>query len=307
MAKVNETMIKLYKGGTFSDLREYLDRRIVKPIPYTAGQLVSPSGATFALIDDTVLSGTIAVGTTSTDNAGGVQSAALGGLVGTAATTNVVDGNGAILNLVDIRTAATNEEVKDTDERKIWGLIQNSNTVTDGDAIGGVGSENLQISFVKFDASDALALVSLGGTFEFQVNKLYAARNLPVLMKEGGIVEKEVLDIAAALVPSVTRRLVVTTAYAADEVININTGAGSVAGAATPSGDTVGFPASAALFNSNGKVFIFRNGKALDKGTIPGSPVDSDPEAQFSSTTTFKTKDAIDIGEVLVIITPSSY
>jgi hypothetical protein len=297
----SERQIRLFEGDSvYSTLADYLNRKIVRPQPFSNTQSVSPSAASHALIDNTVLTGNIAIGLGTAQLSGGVLAAELAGAIDTAATT-AISSAGSILNLVDIRDASTNNEVTVSvsgTDRKVWGLIQTANGTSDGTAVGAPASENLQISFVYFDASNALVLTALTGTFDFQVNKIYAARNLPNVIKEGGVVEKDVIDLTSKL-DTIEAIFTVTTAFAANEVITISTGAGAGSGVSTPSGDyaILTLPTSSGLFASNARVFAFRNGVVAEKGA----------EVIWDSATTFHFTAALAIGEKFSLIAPKNY
>ena len=97
-------------GGNYQTLKDFMDSRKVHPVPLVDAQEVAVTSAQYALIDSSILAGTIAKGTTSTDD-GGVMAAPLGGAVGGAATTNIVDAFGTVLNKVSIRNESTHDPV----------------------------------------------------------------------------------------------------------------------------------------------------------------------------------------------------
>ena len=282
---VNERQVYLRKGGNFTALVDYLDRRKVVGIPFNDTQELAVSSAQYALVDTTEISGTIALGTTTAEN-GGVVAAALAGAVGNAATTNITDSFGNILNLVNIRDASTNDPILDSNDRVVYGLLQAASTVTDGDAIGAASSENIQLSFVIVGADSALALTTINDTIGFTVNKMYYERNVPTIYKEGGTLERDI--VGASMIEPTVRKYVVTTAFAADEVITVSTGAGGVSGASTPSNDSItSLGADAATFNADNRTRVRLNGVQSTKGV----------EATWDSTTTFHFNTALDIGD----------
>jgi len=64
-------------------------------------------------------------------------------------STNIAqDANGDIWNLVEIRSYETHDPIKNGGWR-VYGLIQADISAIDGDGVGGLGSENLQMTFVK--------------------------------------------------------------------------------------------------------------------------------------------------------------
>lgn len=297
MSKISEREIALYGGGNFPDLVDYLDGREVIDQPWVNTQTVTPVSAQFSLIPSSILAGTLAKGTTSTNTNGGVQVAALAGAVGTAAATAITDTYGNILNLVDIRDSTTNDPIVDSSNRKVWGLLQCSNAAADGAAIAANPSENLQISFVIFDSANSLTLTSVNQAIDFHSVRIFARRYQATLMKKAGSRD---LDIISGIQGLLERVFVVTTAYIANEVINLTSGDGSTAGRSTPTGDATLLPSSAPLFIANGKVAGFRNGVRMSKsGTKLGVIWDSTNTCHFPF--------AMDIGEEFMIIAPSSY
>lgn len=297
MSKISEREIQLYKGGNFADLVDFMDKKEVIEFPWVETQTVTPASAQFKLLPSSVIAGFIAKGTTSTTVNGGVVCAALAGAVGTAAITSIADTYGNILNLVEIRDSTSNDPIVDASNDIVYGLIQCSSAAADGAAIAANPSENVQISFVKFDSTNALALVTLNQALDFRVTKLYALRNQATLMKLAGSKDR---DIVTGNQSQLERVLVVTTAFVVDEVITISTGAGGIAGVSTATGDTILLPASSALFVANGRVSVHRNGVRMSKtGTKIG--------VTWDSTNSFHCPFALDIGEEILIVAPSGY
>jgi hypothetical protein len=296
MSNLSEREIQLYTGGNFSLLKDYLDKKTVKSAPWVNTQTVTPSSAAYSLIPSSVLAGALAIGTSSTQSNGGVMCAALAGAVGTAATTIISDSYGNILNLVDIRDSSTNDPIVDSSNRKVWGLLQAASSATDGDAIAAAASENLQISFVVFGAAYTLSTTTLNQAIDFHINKLYSERYLPTLIKEGG---NRDVDIISGTQSQIIGYWTVTTAFAANEVITLSTGAGAAAGISTPDGATILLPISAALFNADGRVIVSTNGRINHKGT--------GKDVIWNSTNSLHFSRILEIGEEIMIIAPSNY
>ena len=299
---LNERHIALRAGdtkgtGNFNTLRDILNRKSVILQPFSETD-ISVSNAQYVLLSTTELgSVNLAVGASSDETDGGLVAAELSTAVGTAATTNITDTPGNILNLVSIRDASTHEPVQTSGGRKVYGLLQCSSGTADGTAVaaaggggsGGGSSENTQVSFVEVQADGTLSLVSINGTIEIAVPKLYAERHRPTLMREAGVVE-EVVQGAAAVEPDV-RKFVVTTAFAANEVITISTGSGASSGAATASGDTVTIGASATAFNNQNDTRIRLNGVQQTKGT----------DAVWDSSDSFHFNVALDVDDTFEV------
>lgn len=277
----------------YSTLQQYLDRKIVRAITFNSARAVTFSGTNFVKIDSTIVSGDLAVGSSSTCVSGGIVVASVAGSFATGSLEIVTNADGTIMNKVAIRDSVTNQEIRDTDNRTIWGLLQSANGVADGTAISGSGSENLRLVLFKYNATDTLALVTYTGTVEFEINKLYSLLSMPNYTFEGKSVDT---DIVAQATPK-TRKYIVTTAYQANEIINTTTGAGSIAGASTVSGDTITLPSSANAFNTNSAYRVFISQGYQSKGSAIQDDV------TWQSATSFSANRAIDINEVIVIET----
>lgn len=251
---------------------------------FGTNRTVAVSGANVVAIDDSLIAGTVAIGANSTNNNGGVVVAQNGVNTITGAITTVLDGLGNIANLCEIRDSVTNDPVL-SGGKEVFGLLQVKSGVSDGDAIGASGSENIMISFVTLSNTDVLTLVSLTGTYEFTYYKRFAKRFIP----DKTIIGKaSAIDILAPYLPTI-EKLVVTAQYALNEVITLSSGAGVSAGTGTVSGTTAVLPASANLFNSTTTVIVRRNGVGQEKGV----------EVIWDSTGSLHFADVIEVGEVL--------
>lgn len=282
---LNERDILFRAGGSVGNLKTYNDLRTVYRVNKTT-QTVSVSTANYKLIDSSMTGAlNLAIGASTTQNNGEVIVAALAGAVGTGSATAIVTNDlGVVLNAVEIRDATTNDLINDTDGREIFGLIQCASDATDGDAIGAASSENTQISFVKYNASDQLVLVSLNGSIDFTVNRLFANRNQKDLQFIGSAPLKE--SIAQSI--DNVRIYIVTTGFIANEVITVSTGAGASAGVTTVSGDTItSLGASSAVFNADKKTRVLLNGYETVKGT----------DVIWDSSTTFHFWRALDVND----------
>jgi len=245
-------------GGNFNSLKNYAEKVVVKSIPFVETQTYVLAGVNYILLDATVLPGNIALGTTTTRN-GGIVSASLAGAVGTAATTSIADSMGNITNLVKIRDAVTNDSIMYLN-REVYGLIQAASTVVDGDAIGAVASENLQMSFVYLSSAGVLTLTPVTATIEFQVNKAYLNQNLPTYEFQGGNVNPDIVGGSTLVTKIATYS--VTNAFLANEIITLTTGNGVTAGTSTVGGDyaNVALGANASAMNTNNDIAIYLNG-----------------------------------------------
>lgn len=283
-------------GGNYANLEDYLNKRTVYDIPFSETHVVTAAAVQYKLLPSSIVSGYIAKGTASVKQ-DGIVAAALAGAVGTAAITTIADSRLNVLNQVAIRDATTHDPImyiSGDDERQVYGLIQCSSTVTDGDAIAANPTENLQISFCYTASNGTITLTSVTADVEFMLTGLNIERNTPTIVKESG---KDGTDVLLTALTKYQTHIVCTAAYAAAEVITLATGAGGVSGTGTVTTKGLGgvtLPASAALFNGDTLLDVYRNGVLQDKGTAL--------DVIWDSTTTLHFTDAIDIGEVIDIM-----
>lgn len=279
-------------GGNFPTLMDFLNRRRVTVAPFSEAD--QSANGQYILINSTDFPGVIALDTSSGETTGGYNAAQLSGAVGTAATTSINDALGNVTNLVEVRDATSHDPILDTSGRKVYGLLQAASTVSDGDAVGAAGSENLQVSFIIIDAAGTMTLVSVTATIEIALPKLYAERHMPTYFKEGSTAEADV--IAPSTVPGEpkVRKYVTTAQFAANEVITISTGAGSGTGAATPSGDTIAsIGATSSDFVNDNRTRVRLNGDQLTK----------DVDAVWDSATSFHFSVIVDVGDTFEVET----
>jgi len=274
-------------GGNYSTLFDFLNGAEVMPLPFSEVD-IAVSSAQYSLLDDSLNSGNIALGLATAELDGGIMAAALAGGVGTASTANITDDNGHVLNLVQVRDAGTNDPIVEAGGHVVYGLLQAASTVVDGDAVGASGSENVQVSFVYIADDGTITLVALDQSVEIALNIVYAQRFLPAIRKSGAVPAREV--IAASAVPSEPkcRKFGVTTAFLANEVITVATGAGATAGASTPSGDTItSIGATNTIFSEDNRI----------RARVNGAQATKEVEAIWDSATTFHFSVALDPGD----------
>lgn len=262
---INERQIALRTGaGTYPALNDYLDRRRVMPIPFNETSKVVAAGVDVMKLDNTMITPatTIAKGTGTTEN-GGLFCTELIGAVGTGATDTDSDSLGNILNMVELRDATTHDPIVTSGDREVYGLIQCSNGVADGAAIGAPTSENVQVSFVYVTDAGVITLVNVTATVEFVQNNVYLARYVPSILLEGGSRDQDAM-------PPITAdqgEYVVTTAFVAAEVITLSNGNGAGSGLSTKTGETINLGANAAAFQANNLLQVMLNGVEQRKET----------------------------------------
>lgn len=272
-------------GGNFSTLSDYFNKGKAKLAPYNETN-ISANGQ-FNLLDSTGFPGTIALGTTSTENNGGYVAAALPGAVGTASTNSLSDSRGIVARAY-VRDATTHDPILDANGRTVYALLQAASTVTDGDAIGAAASENIQVSYVVYDDTDTAVLTSVTGTIELSLRRLYAKRHGHSFEVESGSAPADVIAAAAISL----REYTVTAAFAANEVITVSTGTGAGSGTSTPTGDTISsIGVDAATFNTTNTTKGFINGTRMKKGV----------QIIWDSSTTFHFSEPMSIDDLFCI------
>ncbi len=279
-------------GGNYATLMDFMNQKLITVAPFNE-TTISVVAAQHVLIDSSMVTGNLAIGGSATDETdGGVVAASLAGAIGTANTTAINDGLGNVTNLVEVREEDTHDSLLDTNGRKIYGLFQAASTSVDSDAIGAAASENCQVSFVIIAADGTVTLTAVTADIEIAVPKLYASRHLPAYRKEGSNAEAEVT--AAPTTPSepTVRKFIVTSQFAANEIITIGTGVGGGTGTATPTGDSItSLGGSGSAFNDDNRTRCRVNGDQLTKGT----------DAVWDSATTLHFSVIMDIGDTFEI------
>ena len=272
--------------GNFS-IKQAGDKPLAYPSRVTPGtnDFTIPAGPDLpgVLIDAAKLvggSGIIAVGASSTQD--GAYVAATEANFTTAGTLGVglstaVDIDGRVVNLAVLLDAATNDPVLDAGTQ-VYGLVQSQVGVADGTAVAAAASENLQLSFAKFDpGTDALVAVDLpAGSYHFGLTIQRAFRSLALGALMGGAVLPDVIDPGADIPRQPCREFAVigpgpgNQGPASQDPMDIQTGAFVTAGAGATQTDatfgTTNMPASAADFVNDDRYEFRRNGKVLSKG-----------------------------------------
>jgi len=296
MSLVNERQIGLKTGGNFSLLKDYLDKRTVKVTPFQEITLTL-SAVSFQELPAATWPGFLAVGAATTETDGSIMTGIGLWAIGTPAFSAVtaVDTIGNVLNLVDVRDATSHDPVYDTDGRKVYGLITSGATSADGDAVGATGvTANLEVSFVKNDGTGTFSAVTLTGTYEIQLNKVYQARFDKTIELQGGAKE---VDVIADITVNYLAQYTVDNAAVTGKNLTLSTGVigpGGI-GSSVPSGD---YAAIAAWFDAagkfNGNTFIVQlNGVEQVKG--------SGLDVEYVSSDTMLLNFAVDVGDVITI------
>lgn len=262
---INERQIALRKGGNYTALDDFFDRRKVIPLPFNETAVVNVAGAQFKLIDNSMLvASNMAIGLATVES-GGLFATLLPGAVGIASLLITSDSLGNILNAVRIRDEVTHDPIVESGGKEVFALVQAVSTASDGDAIGAPASENMQLSFVYVAADGTLTLTSVTADVEFLQNNVYLERNIPTIMMEGGNPDADAL--APYAVVGTQGEYEVTTPFIANEVITLATGAGSGSGVASKTGDTIDIGASDAAFKNNHLLEVYLNGVNQRKET----------------------------------------
>lgn len=312
MGHINSRQINILRAntsGTWTTLDEYMNRKRVVRMPWKENQSFTlPTPVQFKLINSTthIPSGLLGVLTATppttliTNNA--VAAAMLPGAIGTASTISYADLLDNILNIVSLRYADTHNEIVvevDGVDRTVFGLIQCTNGISEGTAIGAAGNENTQISFVYVDENSSLQLATIDSTagIEFTINKIFIESQQPDVMFEGGRQEELVVEPSTGA-PIIARYLV-TNVFESGEVINIATGTGSGTGTSTreviPTGSSISLPATEAEWNQNNKFKVRLNGVDLERNI----------DAEWESASSFSINYKMDAGDRFEIEVPT--
>lgn len=173
--------------GNYTTLQNFVEQKTCKDLAITETKQVTVSNADFVLIDSTMISGKLAIGTATTSVDGGIACAKLGGAVGTAATTTITDTEGRIWNDVEIVSSGTHDTILTNGGQKIFGLMHCDSSANDGDAIGATGSESAQLSFVYYDTAGILQNVTINETIQFNGAIVQSKLNEPIIVRQGGV------------------------------------------------------------------------------------------------------------------------
>ena len=316
MSTINERQVGLKTGGNFSLLKDYMDKVGVARQPFNETQTFTGLSASDGdVIVDTLIPANAQIADNLKMSDGAYNTAAKeGGIVTQAGTettgfiaagtfvhdmVTVTDDYGNVLNMVQVRYEASHDPVTDTDGREVMGLLVRPFATADDTALGEAASENLEICFVVADGAGAYAKAAGGvtGAIEFNINRAFGERFKAKISLDGGNAVD--VDVIADLEVIHYTDLLVTTAFAVDEVITIATGAGSVAGVSTSGGDVtpVTLNATGALFVSDNTCKMTLNGvKGTKEAAVAGAT-----DFAWVSATTFSNHSILDIGDVVGI------
>lgn len=293
-------------------LRQVHDKKFVFRSPITPGTTDFTLGASAAgvLVDASLLvggAGTIAVGPSSTNEGGYVAADeanfTVAGALGVGLST-ALDSDGILLNKVDLIDAATNEAPSDGGV-SVFGLLHVVTGTADGTSVAAAASENIQISFVKIDATtDAITSVSLpAGSYSFGLPRqrcFFSLTRGAIISGVDGLPDAIGPESTAFRLPH--RHIDVTgTLPAANDPLNIQTGVFTTAGAQTifSTFGTPALPSTANDFRDDTRVKVFRNGNLQSKGV--------GKEVQWVSTTQLSFAVALKAGDEIYIESPSTF
>lgn len=270
-------------------LREIHDKIMVFDMPPLPGtqDIVLGASAGGALVPATKLvggAGIIAVGAASPQSGGYVAAAeanfTVAGVLGLGLSV-AADGDGVLLTRCSLLNAATNDHPETADGEQIFGLLQCLAGTVDGAAVGGVGSENLQMSFAFYaKGSDVLTATTLpAGTYHFGLprQRNFYSLNRGALLSGGAL--PSIIDpgSSAPRLPFKEFDITPGSPVIAGDPLNIVTGSFVTAGARTTlsaSYGTIALPASGAAFRDDDRIRTYRNGQVLSRGSGAGTPRD---------------------------------
>ena len=317
---LDPTLARKWYDAPFNNfgLDQIHDKKLAFIMPQLPGtqDFVLGASASGVLADATMFpggAGIIAVGPASNADAG-YQAAdeanfTVAGVLGVGLST-VYDTDGVLLNIVSLLDDATNDHPETAAGEQIFGLLQCLNGTSDGAAIAGAGSENLQMSFAYYDkATDVITGTTLGaGAYHFAPVRLrnFYSLNRGSLISGGAL--PSIIDPGASAprLPFKEFDITVGAAIAANDPLDINTGSFVGAGARTTliaSYGTIALPATGAEFQTDERIRVYRNGQLLSKGPGAGTPRD----AYWVSSTQIAWSTQIRQNETLYLRMPSAY
>jgi len=173
--KTSQISFRDISGATATNLHDKLTAIRAISSPPDPGRTVVVSGADFALLDSSIVSGNVAI---SGGNSEGVICTQVAGAVGSNYTTAASDNYGNLLSQISVVNHATGKVFTQSNTR-VFGVLQCASTVTDGDAIGAAASENIQVSFIYEDAAGALQPATLTGTVRLGLVQGFIEANAP--------------------------------------------------------------------------------------------------------------------------------
>ena len=293
MADISARQINLERPDplrTFNDLNAFMDRRIVRPCPYLGGSVVTVAG-TFVKISSSHIPGVIApLPAPLPSSHSGVCAVKVLKYGLQFYDTIFADDLGNILNLVEVRDNDTKEAITDGG-MIVYGLIHCPFTVNDGDAVGAVGAENLQISFVTWN-SHVLVSATVAADVQFTVNRLYLEGRRPAIHMLGANEDLNSFEGADEKTITIEQGYYsVTGAFIADENIDVTDGTGATAGTCAFDGDTVALGTTESMFNNDNMLRIFRGGLKQRKGV----------DVNWVDDTHLSFTDPLEIGEDITI------
>lgn len=292
-------------------LRQIHDKKLAFRSPITPGTTDFTLGGSVGVvaIDAAKLvggAGIIAVGPSSNAEGGYIAADEANFTVAgtpSAGLSTAFDGDGILLNKVDIIDDATNEPPSDAGTT-VFGLLQTVTGTGDGTAVAAAASENLQVSFVKIDpGTEAITAVNLpAGTYHFGLTRqrsFYALSRGSIISGVDGLPDAIGPNVNPIRLPF--RHFDVTADAAAGESMNVQTGVFSGTGTSSVFGSfgTPTLPATAAEFRDDNRVKVWRNGNLQSKG--------AGKEVQYLSTTQLTWREKIKTSDDIVIEAPASY
>lgn len=203
MVNLNERQVGLKTGGSkYSSLKEFMDRVSVVRAPFNAVQVKTVE----ASFGDVIIAEEIPANAQIADNLkmsnGAYNSIANKGGIVTAEGTEttgfvtpgtfvaeyktVLDDYGNMLNAVQIRNAANQDPILDSNGAEIFGLLIRAFGVADGAAID-VATGNVELVFAVLNSSGVPAAPSaaISASVEFSLNRVFALRYIAKISLEG--------------------------------------------------------------------------------------------------------------------------
>lgn len=186
--------------------------------------------------------------------------------------STAVDGRSVLLNRCSILDADTNDHPEAPGGEQVFGLLQVVTGTVDGALIGGIGSENVQMSFVYYDkATDVLTLFALpASTYHFSLPQQLDFYTLNRGVFLGGGALPTIIDPGsnAPRLPFKEWDITPGANIAAGDPLDIVTGAFATAGARTSLNSawgSVALPNNGPDFRDDSRIEVWYNGQHLSK------------------------------------------
>ena len=279
-------------AGNFDSLQDLIEMPVFAKIPLNEAPLLSVVNSDVKVFTSSNYEGRIALGNDTNMRNGGISAALLAGSLGTAdVTATVADAQGNVWNLARVLDPSTYTPVFNALNKQVWALIQVKSDTLDGDAIGAIGSENVQATFVTREA-DNFTVQPINRNILLQLNAIHCLVSMPNsginlnILNEGDVVF-DPPQVGGSDIPT-NQTTVSLTATQTNATYTVNaSGVGYV-----KTGDDGDLGIDAADFNARESKQIFLNGVAQLKGI----------DVIYQSAVSFQFMGTVDQDDVFLVV-----